>query len=207
MASKGTRPRRVSASEALIRERLRASAEAVRSASILARGIGRAARVIISAIRRGRAVFFCGNGGSAAEAAHFAGEFVGRFKRERKGFRAVALGMNPAAVTAIGNDYGFEMVFQRELAALGRRGDALVAMSTSGNSPNVLAAVHAAKKRGIATVGFSGAGGKLKELADVPLAVPSRDTPRIQEAHLAILHVIAEVVEEEICHDKNSSRL
>lgn len=161
-----------------------------------------AADAISRAFARKKILFVCGNGGSASQALHCAGEFVGRLRkeRERDGLPAMALGANPAAVTAIANDYGYEEVFARELDALGKKGDVLLALSTSGNSKNILRAIAAAKKKGIATIGLFGAGGKAESRVDIALSVPSRDTQEIQEAHLAIIHLLAALAEEPLIH-------
>lgn len=151
--------------------------------------------ILARTLREGGTVFVCGNGGSAEQAAHFAGELVGRFKKERKGIRAVALGMTTAVLTAWSNDYAYETAFARELETFGRKGDALVALSTSGNSKNVIEAVKKAKEIGMHTVGFFGEGGALAGIVDIALAVPSRDTARIQEIHLLMIHILSEAIE------------
>lgn len=155
----------------------------------------RVARILCEALRGGHTIFFCGNGGSAEQAQHFVGELVGRYKRERPGLAALALGTNTPLLTAWANDYDFESVFARELEALGHRGDVLVGLSTSGNSRNVVRAVERAKQMGITTIGMLGEGGALQTLVDIPLAVASRDTPRIQETHLLLIHTISHIVE------------
>ena len=155
-----------------------------------------AVRVIASSLENGGRLFVCGNGGSFSQAQHFAGELVGRFKKERKGLAAYALGSNAAVLTALANDYDFESALARELEALGRTGDVLVALSTSGQSKNILAAVRKAKELGIKTIGFSGKAGELKNLVELALASDSTDTPRIQEEHLAMIHDISGRVED-----------
>lgn len=155
-----------------------------------------AADVIGGSLGAGGNVLLFGNGGSAADASHVATELLGRFLRERPAASAVALSDNGPAVTAIANDYGFDTVFARQVEGLGRAGDAAVAISTSGRSPNVLAGVRAARERGLATVGITGAGGGLLAgEVDVLIAVPSTSTPRIQEAHSLILHALCDLVE------------
>ncbi len=154
-----------------------------------------AAIIIVKALLDGNKILLCGNGGSAAEALHFAGELIGRFKFERKPFPALVLGSNFSAITAISNDYSYDVAFKREVEGFGKVGDILVVLSTSGNSKNVIEAVGAAKKLGIKTIGFLGRGGKLKELVDLPLLVDSDSTPRIQEVHLMLIHIISELVE------------
>jgi D-sedoheptulose 7-phosphate isomerase len=155
-----------------------------------------AARVIESCLRDGGKILIFGNGGSAADAQHIAAEFVGRFERERAALPAIALTTDTSALTAIANDYGFEQVFARQVRALGRAGDVAVAISTSGNSPNILAAVDAASELGLKIIGLTGRdGGALAAACDVCLVVPSPDTARIQECHLTIEHIICETVE------------
>ncbi len=160
-------------------------------------GVERMARLFGATLRRGRTIFFCGNGGSAAEAQHFAAELVGRFERERRALPAVALTTDSSILTSVGNDYGFERVYARQIEALGRRGDLLVALTTSGRSPNILAAVRAARARGLRVIGMTGAGGaSFARRCDLCLVVPSRSTPRIQEVHLAVGHLCCERAEE-----------
>ncbi|MFW6284433.1 MAG: D-sedoheptulose-7-phosphate isomerase [Desulfosalsimonas sp.] len=141
-------------------------------------------------------VLICGNGGSAADAQHFAAELVGRFEKERSPWPAVALCVDTSIITALANDYGFEQVFARQVQALGRAGDVLVALSTSGNSPNVIRAAETARKTGIKVIAMTGeGGGALADLADVLFAVPSRRTARIQEVHEICLHGLAQAIE------------
>jgi D-sedoheptulose 7-phosphate isomerase len=146
--------------------------------------------------RAGGKLLLCGNGGSAADAQHIAAELTGRFYKDRDPLNAEALHVNGSYLTAVANDYGYEEVFARMVRAKGQAGDILFALSTSGNSPNVLKAVEAAKKIGMQVVAMTGSdGGKLKDLADFLLLVPSEDTPRIQEAHILIGHIICELIE------------
>lgn len=148
------------------------------------------------ALKEGKRVFFCGNGGSAADAQHLAAEFVGRFRRKRNALPSMALTTNTSLLSAIANDYGYEQVFSRQIEAFGNRGDILIAISTSGNSPNVLLAARVAKERGIHTVGLTGrSGGQLRNEVDVLLNVPSDDTPRIQETHILVGHIFCDLVE------------
>ena len=155
-----------------------------------------AAEVIISAFKSGHKLLFCGNGGSAADCQHIAAEFVGRFQKERKAWPAIALTTDSSALTALGNDYSFDIVFARQLQALGQKGDVLIAISTSGNSKNVLEAVKQAKVSGIVTIGVTGgSGGQLAGLCDIPIVAASPITARIQESHLVIFHTICELVE------------
>ncbi len=148
-------------------------------------------------LRRGCKILVCGNGGSAADAQHFAAELSGRFLKERRALAGLALSTDSSALTAIGNDYGFDQVFSRQVEALGRPGDLLVGISTSGNSPNVLRAVEAAHALGMRTLGLLGRdGGRLRTLVDDPLVVPSSVTARIQEVHQLIYHSWCEVLDE-----------
>ena len=157
-----------------------------------------AADLLIATLRGGGTVFFCGNGGSAADAQHLAAEFTVRFTVDRRPFRAMTLAADASAMTACGNDLGFERIFARQLEALGRRGDALVAITTSGNSDNVLAALRTARQLGLASVAMTGeTGGRAAALADVLLAVPSATTAAIQEMHITIGHALCHVVEAE----------
>jgi D-sedoheptulose 7-phosphate isomerase len=159
--------------------------------------IERMAKLVAETVARGRTVFFCGNGGSAAEAQHLATELAVRFVRDRAALPALALGTDGALLTAAGNDYGFERVFARQIEALGRRGDLLVAMTTSGRSPNVLEAVRAARARGLRVAGMTGqAGAAFARRCDVALVVPSLETARIQEVHLLVGHICCERAEE-----------
>jgi D-sedoheptulose 7-phosphate isomerase len=161
-------------------------------------------RVVVDAILEGRKIILCGNGGSAADAQHIAAEFVGRFAFDRPALPALALSVNTSCVTAIGNDYGFDRVFSRQVEALGQKGDVAFGISTSGNSPNVLCAMLAAKKMGIHTVALTGSpGGRLRNEADYCLCAPSTATPRIQECHILMGHIIAELVEQAIFNEKS----
>lgn len=171
-----------------------AVAEAVRSQ--LAGEIAEAAAAVERSLADGGKLLLFGNGGSAAEAQHVAAEFVGRFKRERDAYAAIALTTDSSILTALGNDYGFETVFARQVEALGREGDVALAMTTSGKSPNVVRGLEAAAERGLATISLTGqSGGPAADAAQIALRVPSSDTARIQEAHLIILHVMCDLVE------------
>ena len=153
-------------------------------------------KIIVSVYKSGKKVILCGNGGSASDAQHIAGEMLGRFKMERRALPAIAITSNSSTVTAISNDYGFDYVFRRQVEAYGIAGDVLIGISTSGDSANILAAVDQAGKMGIVTIGLLGkSGGKLKEMVDVPFVVPSDDTPRIQECHILIGHIVCDLVE------------
>ena len=182
-------------------ERHFAESIAVKQASVaLAPAIARAASQIVGTLRQGGKILSCGNGGSAADAQHFASELLGRFEVERTGLPAVALSTDTSTLTAIANDYSFEQVFARQVSALGNAGDLLLAISTSGNSGNVIAAVRAAHEKGMSVVALTGRkGGKIvAELAarDIELRVPSDRTARIQEVHLLMIHGLCDVVEE-----------
>ena len=137
------------------------------------------------------------SGGSASDSQHLAAEFVGRYEKERRALAAIALTTDTSILTAVGNDYGYDKVFVRQIEALGQKGDVLFAISTSGNSKNVMAAVHRAKELGIHVIGFTGGeGGQLKALADLPIVIPSKKTSRIQESHIMIGHILCECVDE-----------
>jgi D-sedoheptulose 7-phosphate isomerase len=154
------------------------------------------ARVMADALHHGNQILWCGNGGSAGDSQHLAAEIVGRFRRERRGMPSIALTTDTSVLTAVANDYGYEAVFSRQVEALGRKGDLLVGISTSGNSHNVIAALEAAKVYGVTTVAFTGAGGgRMASLADHLFAVDSRDTARVQEAHILAGHMICDWLE------------
>jgi D-sedoheptulose 7-phosphate isomerase len=161
--------------------------------------LARVSEILVDALRNGNKLLVFGNGGSAADAQHIAAEFVGRFAFNRPALPALALSVNSSCVTAIGNDYGFDLVFARQVEALARRGDVAVGISTSGNSPNVIRGLETAGRMGVHTVGFAGAtGGKLKETADFCLCAPSEQTPRIQECHILMGHILSEIAEREL---------
>ncbi len=169
--------------------------EAVTQGDLPAR-LANVAEKIREALAAGHKVLLCGNGGSAADCQHLAAELVGRFQKERAALPAIALTVDTSILTAIGNDYGFEKVFVRQVEALGQAGDVLLGLSTSGNSLDVLKAAELAKERGLYTVGFTAAGGgRLAELCDVCLAVPVKVTARAQEVHILMGHIICELVE------------
>jgi D-sedoheptulose 7-phosphate isomerase len=152
---------------------------------------------IVKAFQNGNKVLFCGNGGSAADAQHLAAEFSGRFYTDRDALPAEALHVNTSYLTAVANDYSYDVVYSRIIKGIGRKGDVLVGLSTSGNSGNIVKAFEMAKEKGMITVGLTGAtGGKMKELSDFLLNVPSTDTPRIQESHILLGHIICQLVEE-----------
>ncbi len=161
------------------------------------------ADVIAGALRAGNKLLISGNGGSAADAQHIAAEIVGRYKQERAAYAAIALTTDTSALTAIGNDYGFEQVFARQIEGLGRPGDVLLVLSTSGRSPNILAALNAARQRGLITIGFTGARGTtLGALCDHLVVAPSDDTAVIQQIHLTLAHGICGVIEQELAGGK-----
>ncbi len=155
--------------------------------------------LILNAYRQGHKLLFFGNGGSATDASHLAAELVNRYRRNREGLPAIALTTDMSVITSIGNDISYNEIFARQLQALGQKGDIAIAISTSGNSPNVLRAVEAAKQKGITTIGFTGGtGGKLVNLVDHAFVVPSKNTARIQETHITLGHIICELVEERL---------
>ena len=161
--------------------------------------IHKATEQLIYTIQSGKKILVCGNGGSAADSQHFAAEIIGRFEKERIALPAIALTTDTSALTALGNDYGYDLVFSRQVEGLGVKGDTLVGISTSGNSENVIKAVESAKKRKINTIGLLGKnGGKLKDIVDVPVVIPHSNTARIQEAHIFIIHYWAAVIENSI---------
>lgn len=161
--------------------------------------IAEAAMLIVDCIKSGGKVIFFGNGGSAADAQHLAGELVGRFKLERRAFPALALNTNTSIITAVSNDYGYDAVFARQIEAFGKPGDVVVGISTSGNSRNVIEGIRKAKELDARVIGLIGGdGGKMKDMLDVSINVPSSDTPRIQEGHIAIGHVICDIVESSL---------
>lgn len=163
---------------------------------ILIRNVARAAEKIMEAYANGGKLILFGNGGSAADAQHIACELVGRFLEERRPLNALALNTNPSVLTSLGNDYGYERVFERQVEAVAQPGDVVIGITTSGNSPNVLHALERARQMGCATIGMTGqSGGKLKNATDILLNVPSNVTPRIQESHILIGHIICEIVE------------
>lgn len=158
--------------------------------------VRRAGDMLVGALQRGGKIMFCGNGGSAADAQHLAAELMGRYLKDRRPLPALALTVDTSALTAIGNDYSFAEVFARQLAGVGRPGDVLVAISTSGNSENVVRALLVAKETGIVTIGLTGAsGGKMRDLCDLCLCVPAHRADHIQEMHIAIGHILCGIVE------------
>ena len=153
--------------------------------------------LIVAAFRNGNKVLFCGNGGSASDAQHLAAEFSGRFYLDRDALPADALHCNTSYLTAVANDYSYDLIYSRIIKGIGNKGDVLVGLSTSGNSKNIVAAFETAKEKGMITIAFTGAsGGKLKENSDYLINIPSNDTPRIQESHITLGHIICQLVEE-----------
>ena len=171
------------------------------SSSEIVLTVAKVSEILVSALKQGKKALLFGNGGSAADAQHIAAELVGRFALERPALPALALSVNTSCVTGIGNDYGFDLVFSRQLEALARAGDIAIGISTSGNSANILRAMSTARKMGLHTIALTGSsGGKLRNTVDHCICVPSNDTPRIQECHTLIGHIISELVEREIFH-------
>ena len=173
--------------------------EVAKTLPTLADAVSSAVDMIHSSLAAGGQLLIGGNGGSAADAQHLAAELTGRFLRERQPFRALALHVNTSSLTAIGNDYGYEFVFARELSAHARPGDIFLAITTSGNSPNILRAIEAARKGKVTVIGLTGdSGGKMRSACDLCLCIPSKSTARIQEMHITIGHAICELLEERL---------
>ena len=168
--------------------------------------LGEIAQIVIEALRRGNKVLFFGNGGSAADSQHLAAELIGRFRRERAALPALALTTDSSILTALANDYSYDIVFSRQLQAFGRAGDVALGITTSGNSANVLRAMETARALGMKTIGFTGeSGGKLKGLVDVCFCVPSRETSHIQEMHITVGHAVCEMIERELFENENDA--
>ncbi len=165
----------------------------------LVRTIEDVTKAIVNAFKNGNKVLFCGNGGSAADAQHLAAEFSGRFYSDRNPLPSEALHCNTSYITAVANDYGYEYVYSRIIKGVGKPGDVLVALSTSGNSVNIIKALEEAKKIGMISVSLTGeTGGKMKAISDYLINIPSNDTPRIQETHITVGHIICQLVEEQL---------
>jgi len=159
--------------------------------------IEKASLMAIETLKKGHKILLCGNGGSAADAQHIAAELSGRYKIERRGLPGIALTTDTSALTAIANDYGYEFVFARQVEALANKGDLLIAISTSGNSPNILSALKTARELECRTIGLSGrGGGSMNDLCDLNIVIPSSDTPRIQEMHILIGHTICQAIDD-----------
>jgi len=182
--------------ETELKASIQAKQEVLRS---LVPQIEKAARLMVHALGAGHKVMFFGNGGSAADAQHLAAELISRFLLERQSLPAIALTTDTSIITAIGNDYSFDNIFARQIEGLAQKGDIAFGLSTSGNSRNVVAALEKAKQLGCVTIGLTGPGGRIGELADLALKVPSKETPRIQESHITIGHILCGLVEEELC--------
>lgn len=181
----------------MIKSELEGHLAAIKATFALEADIKKACETAVATLKAGGKILLCGNGGSAADAQHIAAELTGRYKTERGALAGIALTTDTSALTAIGNDYGYEFVFSRQLEALGREGDLLIAISTSGNSGNVIKALELARKIGIKTIGLSGrTGGAMNELCELNLVVPSNDTPRIQEMHIMIGHIICQAIDD-----------
>ena len=181
----------------MIKSELEGHLATIKATFGLEAGIKKACETAVATLKAGGKILLCGNGGSAADAQHIAAELTGRYKTERGALAGIALTTDTSALTAIGNDYGYEFVFSRQLEALGREGDLLIAISTSGNSGNVLKALELARKIGVKTIGLSGrTGGAMNELCELNLVVPSNDTPRIQEMHIMIGHIICQAIDD-----------
>jgi len=158
-----------------------------------------AARTMIASLKNGGKILVLGNGGSAADSQHFAAELVGRFKKERRALGAIALSVNTSTLTAIANDYGYEASFSRQIEALGKKGDIAFGISTSGNSKNVIAAIKKAHELGLKTIGLLGSGGgELAKICDILINIGSKDTPRVQESHITVIHILCELIEDDI---------
>lgn len=181
----------------MIKSELEGHLATIKATFALEADIKKACETAVATLKAGGKILLCGNGGSAADAQHIAAELTGRYKTERGALAGIALTTDTSALTAIGNDYGYEFVFSRQLEALGREGDLLIAISTSGNSGNVVRALELARKIGIKTIGLSGrTGGAMNELCELNLVVPSNDTPRIQEMHIMIGHIICQAIDD-----------
>lgn len=188
--------------EQIITEHIRKSIsvkESILSNPAIMASIKDAATATVDAYKRGKKTLIAGNGGSAADAQHIAGEFVSRFYFDRPGIPSIALSTDTSIITAIGNDYGFDRLFERQVHAQGTEGDIFIGLTTSGNSENIVRALHACKEKGIKSIVLTGkSGGKASELCDICIKVPSEETPRIQESHILIAHIICCIVEEEL---------
>jgi D-sedoheptulose 7-phosphate isomerase len=184
----------------LFEETIREHLKVIESLHDLLPELEQIAAVMSRAIMSGRKILWCGNGGSAADSQHLAAELVGRFGRERRALPSIALSTNTSILTAIGNDYGYEHVFRRQVEALCVPGDVVVGISTSGNSPNICRALEVARECGARTVAFTGAtGGAMAGIAELALRIPSNQTPRIQEAHILCGHMLCDYVEASVC--------
>lgn len=180
-------------------ETTRATIDSVLADNALLMQVEQAGLACVAALTNGRKILLAGNGGSAADSQHIAAELVSRLNYDRPGLSAVALTTDTSALTAIGNDYGYDRVFARQLEAIGQKGDVFIAISTSGNSPNIMAAIDAAKTAGILTIGLTGkSGGKMDGKCDIMLKMPSGCTPNVQECHIMFGHIICQIIEDTI---------
>lgn len=182
----------------MIKRELQAHKETIeKTMDVMIPAIEKASIIVVKTLEKGNKILLCGNGGSAADAQHIAAELTGRYKTSRKGLPGIALTTDTSALTAIGNDFGYDLIFERQLEALGKEGDLLIGISTSGNSANIINAFNCAKIIGCNTIGFSGRdGGKMDSVCNLNLIVPSDDTPRIQEMHILIGHIICQAVDD-----------
>lgn len=186
----------------IIENSLKEHIESVQLIGNLKADIEKFAQTIITALNNGNKILLMGNGGSAADSQHIAAEFVGRYKKERRGLAAIALTTDTSILTSIANDFSFDNIFARQIQALAVPGDVVIGISTSGNSNNIIAAIKQAGEIGCHTIGMLGnKGGLLKNITDLPIIVPSENTPRIQECHILIAHIVSEMVEEALYHD------
>ena len=159
----------------------------------------RASLLVVETLKNGNKILLCGNGGSAADAQHIAAELIGRYKRERRGLAAIALTTDTSILTSVGNDYGYDRIFDRQIEALANKGDLIIGISTSGNSKNIISALTVGKEIGCKTLGLTGnCGGIINDICDINLIVPSIDTPRIQEMHIVFGHIICQIVDNEL---------
>ena len=181
----------------IVTDRMHDHEMVLKAPEAIAPDIEQAGEIIRQALREGHKILLCGNGGSAADSQHLAAEIVGRFQKERDAFPAIALTVDSSILTAVGNDYGFDAVFRRQVQGLGETGDVFIGISTSGNSTNVIAAIGEAKRKGMKVIGMTGiGGGKMAKICDICLAVPSKVTARTQEMHIMIGHILCEIAEE-----------
>ncbi len=182
----------------MIKRELQAHKETIeKTMTVMIPKIEKALEIVIKTLKKGNKILLCGNGGSAADAQHIAAELTGRYKTNRKGLTGIALTTDTSALTAIGNDFGYNKIFERQVEALSREGDLLIGISTSGNSANIINAFNCAKAIGCNIIGLSGRdGGKMNNVCDLNLIVPSDDTPRIQEVHILIGHIICQAVDD-----------
>lgn len=189
----------------IVKSQIQASIDAkqlILKDEVLLSQIIQSAETIIKAYKNGKKTMFAGNGGSAADAQHLAGELVARFYFDRPGIPSIALTTDSSILTAIGNDYGYEKLFSRQVQAMGNEGDIFIGLSTSGNSPNILSALDVCKEKGIISIGLTGGtGGKMADRCDICIKVPSNDTPRIQESHILIGHILCCAIEQELFSD------